>query len=485
MTMMTSCNIAGTSAYTPTTENPWNAAKVRHVYRRLGYGATPATVNLALAGTPQELIDQLLSEAISMPNTEAPAWANWTIDNFTNFDEENEDYIRDWKFQAARDIFSKGLKARMAFFWSNHFVTQLDTYFYAPYLYQYWDVLQTYALGNFREFVRVIGINNAMLIFLNGFENTEAEPNENYARELFELFTLGADNGYTQEDIEEASRALTGYNHWESFGSPITFEASTFDATDKTIFGQTGPWGYDDLINILFEQRGDLIAPYICTKLYTYFVSPDVNEDIIAIMAQTFIDNDFEIAPVLDQLFKSEHFFDPDAEGGIIKSPYDLVSTYLTESGFQYNDAEDEVTGLIVYITDTLGQDLFQPIDVAGWQRNQDWINSSTLTGRWLGMEYVSWNMWDFSKDQFRQFAKDLTGDSNDPAFITRTIVDYFISKPLYTESDYEVATSIFRWEVPENYFDDGTWDLDWSSADYQTLLLIFHIFKMPEFQLK
>ena len=113
------------------------------------------------------------------------------------------------------------------------------------------------------------------------FENTSAHPNENYARELYELFTLGVDNGYTQTDIVETSKALTGYNHRNDFCADIFFANGTFDASDKTIFDQTGNWGYDDVIDILFEQKGSLIAKFICTKLYKYFVSPVVNEDIV------------------------------------------------------------------------------------------------------------------------------------------------------------------------------------------------------------
>jgi uncharacterized protein (DUF1800 family) len=113
-----------------------------------------------------------------------------------------------------------------------------------------------------------------MLLMLNGFENTNNNPNENYARELFELFSLGENNGYTQQDIEETSRALTGYNHWDDYGGAIYFDESTYDNTLKTILGLTGNWGYDDVIDILFQQREDLIATFICEKLYRYFVSP-------------------------------------------------------------------------------------------------------------------------------------------------------------------------------------------------------------------
>jgi hypothetical protein len=184
-------------------------------------------------------------------------------------------------------------------------------------------------------------------------------------------------------------------------------------------------------------------------------------------------------------LFRSEHFFDVNANGHLIKSPYDLTATYINELNMTYDSSEEDHLNFIVYINDMLGQDLFQPIDVGGWQRDQDWINTSTLTGRWLGMEYLTWPFWDYDRDQFRQFAINLTGNSNDPEFITRTVVDYFLSKQLYTASEYDIAIDIFKWEVPQGYYDDGSWNLSWENTDYQVLLLIHHIFRMPEFQLK
>ncbi len=485
MVLVSSCNTASISPYTPDSNNPWDALKARHLYRRLAFGTTPSVINDALSQSPQEVVSTLLNTALTTPNTATPYWGYWDYSDYSNYDEQNNEFNQINYRQAAKDIRDKGLKGRLTFFWLNHFVTQIETFNHAPFVFQYWDALQTHCLGNFKTFTREIGLNPAMLLFLNGFENTSQNPNENYARELYELFTLGENNGYTQTDIEETSRALTGYNHWVDYGAPITFNASTFDNSNKTIFGQTGPWGYDDVIDILFDQKAPLIANHICTKLYTYFVSPDINQDIIDIMATTFINQDWEIMPVLDQLFRSAHFFDPDAIGMVVKSPYDLMMIFYNEVDFVYEETEEEFFGFVNYIGDMLGQNIFQPIDVAGWQRNQDWINSSTLTGRWLTMEYMSWHFWDGSQEQFRDFARQLCNDAIDPTVITKTLVDYFVSKPLYTETDYDIAEAIFRWEIPENYWDDGIWNWNFDSAPYQTILLIQHILRMPEFQLK
>ncbi len=225
----------------------------------------------------------------------------------------------------------------------NHFVTEFEAYGYAPYMFQYYNTLQTHALGNLKEFVREIGINSTMLIYLNGFQNTNMEPNENYARELFELFTLGEGNGYTQDDIIFTAQALTGYNHWDEVGGQIYFDPSTFFDGEKTIFNKVGNWGSVDVINLIFQERKNEVTNFICAKLYEYFVSHVIDDlielEIIQPLAQTLIDNDFEMVPMLKQLFKSEHFFDEHALGVILKSPYDVIFNFVNETEFFYNDS--------------------------------------------------------------------------------------------------------------------------------------------------
>lgn len=485
METLTTCNLATLAPYVPTGDNPWDAQKVRHLYRRLGYGATESELNTALALSPGEVVQNIIDQALTTPNTYTPDWGFWSFNDYSDYADENFEQRDIWYREAAKDLLNKGLKGRLAFFWFNHFVTQIEVYQHAPYLFQYWDLMQTHSLGNFKTFVSEVGIAPAMLLMLNGFENTSASPNENYARELYELFSLGANNGYTQEDIEETARALTGYNHWSDFGAAIFFDESTFDASEKTIFGQTGNWGYDDVIDILFQERADTIATFICEKLYRYFVSPELSEPIITELKDALIAAEWEMIPVLNILFKSEHFFDQNAGSQLVKSPYDVTLTFVNESEMQYVDSEEDFLNLIIYVTGVLGQDFFQPIDVAGWQRDQDWINTATLSGRWLALTFISWQFWNYDSDQYRQLAINLTNNSNDPYFITNTIVDFFLPTSLYTVSEYDTATDVFKGEIPQGYYDDGTWNLGWESAPYQVIMLIQHIFRMPEFQLK
>lgn len=482
---ITNCNTGSLAVFEPNDDNPWDVAAAKHLYRRLENGATISTLNIAVSKPVSAAVDTIIDRAIAAPDSDSVPWSQWSYSDFSDYNEQNNTFRTDQYRAACGKIFKGGLKGRMAFFWLNHFVTQIETYNHIPYTYQYWDILLHHAVGNFKELTRAIGLTPAMLAFLNGYENTKQHPNENYARELYELFTLGENNGYTQQDIEETSRALTGYNTVAEYGAAVTFNPNTFDNSEKTIFGQTGNWDYNDVIEILFEQRASEIAHFICEKLYTFFVSPQISEEIIAGMAQTFIANDFEIAPVLRQLLKSEHFFSEAARATVIKSPFDLCCGFLNESAFTYDDSTFHVTDVIIYACNLIGQNIYQPPDVAGWQRDKTWINNNTIGGRWEFMQYLVWLCWEEDQDQFRQFAKDLSNNSRDTAVITKAIVDHFLAKPLWTDTDYASAESVLRWEVPQNYYDNNTWSLDWDSAPYQVVLLIFQIFRMPEFQLK
>jgi len=482
-----SCNISGLSEYVPSGNNQWAEAKAKHVFRRLAYGAPKNRITLALVGSPNQLVDNLIDTAYNLPLTPAPFWSEYTFFDFNDFDSENRQYFRDWKLLTANNVISEDLRGRLAMFWFNHFVAEVDVYGYTPFLYKYYNTIERNTLGNFKILLKEIGLTAAMLLYLNGFENTNENPNENYGRELYELFTLGEGNGYSQQDIIETAKALTGYNHQDVYGGEIYFDSSTFLDEDKTIFGQTGNWNYDDVIDILFEQRSEMVAFYICKKLYRYFVGPEVGafveDTIIRPLATTFIDNDFEIVPVLQQLFKSEHFFDEKAIGVIIKSPLDVIFQFINETELPYTDT---LMQSFTYQAGLLGQKLFDPPNVAGWQGDEDWISNTTLIGRWELLKfYVTILLDSVHANQFVTLARDLSYDSADPEYITRSIIDFLNPKPLFTESDYTIATDIFKWEVPQNYYDEGLWSLDWEEAPFQVYLLLTHIGTIPEFQLR
>ena len=470
--------------FIPSKNNNWDLDKINFVFRRLGYGCSLSDINNYLDKAPSILIDELLTDAADLDPTEGPEWGFWNNKEFNSSPYNKSHYNTLWQKQGLNDLINNGFRERLTLFWSNHFVVEYKDFNQPAYLYQYYNVLQSNCLGNFKTFVREIGLNPAMLRYLNGYENKKNSPNENYARELYELFTLGEGNGYSQEDITETSRALTGYNKSNSAG-PITFNNNTFDDGEKTIFGKTGNWGYDDVIDILFNQKKTLIAEFICTKIYKYFVSPKVDEKIVSELKLIFIENEFDLKPIFSNLFKSEHFFDSLNSNVLIKSPIDLMIGLHNSLGFQYSENLNFLINLRNKCRD-MGQEIFSPVDVAGWQGDQDWINSETLPKRWEFADYLLIKYWQNNRYQFKKFAIDIAGkDEKDVEVIVTKIKNFLFCKYEIKTDEMSDAINVFKGEVPENYFEDGTWSLTDNSVQKQVYDLLRFFIGLPEFQLK
>ncbi len=491
------CNTSTLAPYTI----PLDQQRALHLYRRLGFSASVETIQQVVGQNAGTLVDTLVDQALNIPVLPPPVWADWTNANYPE-DGDARRQLRnqqqsEFRLDYANGLLNNNLRDRLSFFWSNHLVTELDVYDCNSFLYYYINCLQRNSLGNFRTFVSEIGLTSAMLYYLDGVFNNGNNPNENYARELFELFTLGEGNGYTEQDVIETARALSGYVERGEVGcTQVTFRADRHDEGAKTILGQTGNWGYDDVIRILFEQRTNEIAEFICRKLYEFFVHPDSTDDagnaqlIISGMAGTFVANDFEIAPVLRQLFKSQHFFDDEAIGVIIKSPFDYYLNTLKETSFAYTDTN--VSEVLNY-SRLLSQELFEPFDVAGWQRNRTWINNNFLIGRWLTIESIFESFYQQNNEQFRDLGLAISGNTGlttyNPDVIARLIIDFMLPKGLLDEGEYSKAFAIFRSDVEEVYFEGGnqeSWTLyGWPQAPFQVYLLLQYLARQPEFQLK
>ena len=502
MEFFINCNTSSLAPYT----TPLDGQRAQHLYRRLGFSASVQTINQAIGQTAGNLVDSLILEAQNMPPLAAPTWADWNNSNYPEDDDQRGQLMRsqqeEFKLAYTNSLLDNNLRDRLSFFWSNHFVTELDVYNCNSFLYHYINCLQRNAIGNFKTFVSEIGLTSAMLYYLDGVYNNGNNPNENYARELYELFTLGEGNGYTEQDIIETAKALSGYVERGELGcEQVVFDASKFNSESKTIFGRTGNWGYNDVIDILFEERANEIGYFICKKLYEFFVHPDATDaannakTIIDGLTATFISSDFDLAPVLRQLFKSQHFFDDEAIGVIIKSPFDLYLNITKETGFEYDNT---TIGSAINYSGMLGQDLFDPFDVAGWQRNRDWINTNFMIGRWLTMEAIVDGFYQDKPEQFRTFAMDAVGPANsntsNPEIVVRAIVDKITPKGLFTQQDFDNAMSAFKIEdVPEDYYGpdyipggQSLWILSVSQeVPSQVHLLIRHLTRQPEFQLK
>jgi uncharacterized protein (DUF1800 family) len=232
---------------------------------------------------------------------------------------------------------------------------------------------------------------------------------------------------------------------------------------------------------ILFEERGELIARHICGKIYRHFAHPNPNEEIIEGLAATFLANDFAIAPLLRQLFRSAHFFDEHMVATQIKSPLDCFLAFIREGVFPFDQTILEGTAIQAFL---LGQQLSQPDDVAGWPGNRAWINSSTMIGRWQALRYFLFYTFFNYPEQLRTLARGLTDPGADAAMVARALVDHFLPNGLDRSEAYDKATAIFKHEIPENYFEQGLWNLNWETVPGQVALLLDHIARLPEFQL-
>ncbi len=484
---MSTCNTLGINPYTPSSSMPWNEARVKHLYRRAAYGANYSTIQQALQMSPSELIDQMVDEAMQVIPNPDPGWGY--LDHSGIIREYGSSTIQTIKAsrEVTRNTYYDSFRnhpvyGRMLMFWINHFV--VSDAGDPPYQYQNTLMRQTHTMGNFKDFVRAVGTDPYMLLYLNGYENTNEAPNENYARELYELFTLGVDNGYTEKDIEETAKALTGYNKASSFWGPIVFQQSTFDAGEKTIFGQTGNWGHDDVIDILFEQKATLIADFICTKMYRFFISEEVNQDIVDALATTFIQNNFEIAPVVRQLLKSEHFFDDSSIGVMIKSPIDLAIIMQNELDMLDTLALNNWANTI---STQAGMNIIIPPNVAGWPGGDVWLNSITIPKRWDQTAIVLRNLNNSNTGAFEKLVTDMFSNVNEPVEnVVKTIVNFFLTRELHFDYEYDDAIVVFKEGVPAVYFEDGTWDLTYPELGEQVYNLInYYVLTLPEFQLK
>jgi len=296
--------------YKPSVANPWDKRKVMHLLRRTGFGGNPELVNQFLSYGPTAAVNLVVLQAKSTASYAEPSWANTTLSPTATqaerdaYNAARAGWLNEFRVNLARQVIEKGLFGKLTMFWHDHFVTELRAYGNTPqFAYRYIRVIQDNLWNDFKTMTHTMGLPPAMLIYLNGNLNQRTSPNENYARELLELFTLGEGNGYVQNDIVQLAKALTGFTvNNNTF--QVSFVATRHDSGQKTIFGKTAAYNYDTAILLLFAEKSDLIARHICRKLYAYFVHPNPPESIVTQLAAIYKENNFRIEQVLLTLFK-------------------------------------------------------------------------------------------------------------------------------------------------------------------------------------
>jgi uncharacterized protein (DUF1800 family) len=409
---------AGLTAYS----GPWTETEVIHLLRRATFGVKPSDVQNFLTMNMDQAVNELLDTVPPIPTPPVNVYSTgpdmtgifpgqtWVYAQYGDniLDSQRESSLKAW-WTGLMVNQNTSLYEKMVYFWHNHFAIEYDIVGDARKTYNHYMLLRAHALGNFKALVREMTTDPAMLVYLNGYLNVNYAPDENYSRELQELFTVSKEYlpHYTESDVQQAARVLTG---WRINNSTLLsyFDPSLHHTGNKqfssyynntVINGQTGQNGAletDELIDLMFSKFET--AKYICTKLYRFFVyyvvDNDIENNVIIPLANLLVNNNFELRPVLAALFKSEHFYDMLSQGCFIRTPLDyIVGTFRNfEIDIPSSLTDQEKYAIwrtIHYYASTLNLSVGQPPNVAGWpafyqtpEFHEIWINSTTLPRR-------------------------------------------------------------------------------------------------------
>ncbi|HYM94509.1 MAG TPA: DUF1800 domain-containing protein [Chitinophagaceae bacterium] len=280
--------------------------------------------------------------------------------------------VRNLNLAWMREMVNSGaqLREKMSFFWHGHFACRNLNVFFQQGLV---NVIRQNALGSFRDLLHEVSKTAAMLNFLNNQQNRKDHPNENFAREVMELFTLGRGN-YTENDIKESARAFTGWS--ADIKGDFIFRRFQHDFGDKTFLGKTGNFDGDDVLDIILEQKQT--AKFISQKIYKFFVNEnDLDKEKADWLADRFYNSNYDISKLMEDIFTSDWFYDEKNIGGKIKSPVELLVGIqrMLPMKLENEDA-------LIVLQRVLDQMLFYPPNVAGWPGGKTWIDSSSLMMR-------------------------------------------------------------------------------------------------------
>jgi hypothetical protein len=362
--------------FEPSRDRPWDLACVAHLHRRAAFAAPWSVLKRDESDGPAKSIERLLSGEATTGDGAPAAGFETSFDGMVALLAPSADLTQiqaEWLY---RMIFTAHpLRERMTLFWHNHFATS-NVKVQSPLLmYRQNSLLRNGALGDFKALLAGIGKDPAMLVWLDSTINKKARPNENYAREVMELFSLGRGH-YTEKDIREAARAFTG---WFVVRDQFVADARQHDDGEKTVLGQSGKWDGDDIPAILVGQRA--CAEFLCRKLVREFISDTLvaSDALIAPLANSFREARYEIAVPVAMILRSNLFFDRAMRRQRVKSPVEFaVGTIRSLEILNPTVA----TTALADACSRMGQSLYVPPSVAGWDGGQGWISSTALLAR-------------------------------------------------------------------------------------------------------
>lgn len=521
---------AVTNSFEPYT-GPWDFSIAAHLLRRTIFGPTKTEINQAVEEGMTATFERLLGPTPTltppiyydfMNDPVVPLGQTWINDpplDISGISGARKRSMLSWQFQAMRDT-RVHIIEKLSLFWHNHFVVAGSPR--ATQVYNYQQILRQNALGNFKTLVEEITVDSSMLVYLNGTQNEVNGPNENYARELLELFTLGKGptigpgnyTHYTEDDIIQIARALTGWRH----SSPATVgfdptisrfvtnrhddqEKILSESFDSEVIQNEEENEYKRVIDIIFQKNQ--VATFICEKLYRWFVhpeiAPEIETNVIAPMAQMLIDNNYEIKDVLRALLSSEHFYDFSIRGCMLSNPIDHLFKLL--GTLQVSMPDDYVTdyNLMNFFRNQMmdaGMGIHDHPSVAGWkayyqapQFDKLWINSFSLTLRQnLTQRLIN----GFNRNGFR-LEIDVLGfvanldNPEDPNEMIREIGDLIFVQSLDDEQIMALKEILipglpdFEWTVEYGGYVNGDPDLE-DAVKSKLKSLFGAMLNMPEF---
>ena len=349
--------------------------RIQHLLRRTGFGYSAAEleeyIGLGIEGAVERLLHPEQVDDAAADAAVEPVLAAFAGDPA---DDEIKRQQRQALFQAwyLRLLLTRRpLLERMTYFWHDHFATAISKVGNPLLMQQQHERLRAHALGAFPALLLAVARDPAMLIYLDNRANTRAAPNENYARELLELHTIGEGNGYTERDVKEAARALTG---WRLQDGVASFRAQQHDPGSKTILGQTGAFDDADLMALL--ARHPATARHIADKLVRFFVRPDSDAALVDRVAAQFVAAGGEIRTLLRTILLSEEFYSPAAYRSLVKAPVELAVGANRALGVASDGRAEGDLGR------RLGQLLFDPPNPAGWPGGPAWLSASSMLTR-------------------------------------------------------------------------------------------------------
>lgn len=392
----------------PKADDTWTIYEAAHLLNRAGFGGSPDEIKALHSKGRTKAVDLMLSTSEPPDAFPVPEWATEERmledmrqriaqrrelmqalrglspeeaekkrrEMFKDMQDDNRRHALEaqgWWFRRMAKT-KAPLLEKMTLFWHDHFATSIQKVKQPVLMLKQNELFRVHAFGSFKDLTQAILLDPAMMLYLDTHSSKKGKPNENFARELMELFTLGEGN-YTEEDIREAARAFTGYD-LNRFSGGVSHNERQWDESSKTVFGKTGSFDGKDVINLIFEKT--VVATFMAKKIWEFFVYDNPSDAAVKALADTFRKSGYRMEPLLREIFMSREFYSEEAIRSQIKSPVQFIIQMLKQL-----EIDSAPNGFAIMAQQQLGQVLFMPPNVAGWDWGQAWINTNTLLTRY------------------------------------------------------------------------------------------------------